>query len=489
MIHLSLRARLFASYLVLLAVTLGVIALTLVIVLGTRPAPTTPTYERLAAVAQGLNLREVIGSEGATRAEIEAQLALFAERTDVRVLVANLNQQRVMYDSAQNIPVNQQINFRLEPYTVPRLQRLLPARVESLFGAFNNPDGGEWLFAGLASVRLGEVNALILAEPRPSQSLQKTLEDFVSAVGIPLLQAGIAGLLVAFGLAYLISRSIARPLQATSAAAAAVAQGHFDQQVPESGPPEVRAVAEAFNRMSAEVRTNQAAQRDLLTNVSHDLKTPLTSIQGYSQAIIDGTAPDITQAASIIYDEAGRLNRMVVELTDLARLEAGRLSMQTSVIDIGPIARAIGQRLSVMAHKKGLQFEIDVQPTPSITGDGDRLAQVLTNLLSNAIKYTPTGGRVQLKTQPVANGVEIVVADTGIGIPTQDLPRIFERFYQVDKTRGPKRGTGLGLAIAAEIVQAHGGHISAASAGSGKGAAFTVWLPPSDADSSARPRR
>jgi signal transduction histidine kinase len=303
------------------------------------------------------------------------------------------------------------------------------------------------------------------------------------------VQAAIVGLIIAIALAWFISRSIARPLQALASAAPAVAQGHFDQQVPVTGPPEVRAVAESFNRMSGEVRANQQAQRDFLANVSHDLKTPLTSIQGYSQAIIDGAAKDPAQAASIIYEEASRLNRMVIELTDLARIQAGRLSMQTTAIDMGQIVAAVAQRLSVVANKKGLRLDVQAEPMPEIAGDGDRLAQVMVNLISNAIKYTPSGGTVTVQTCLAEQGVEVIVQDTGIGIPTEDLPRIFERFYQVDKARGPKRGTGLGLAITAEIVHAHGGRISVSSAGEGKGSIFTVWFPSPQMSTVVRGRR
>ena len=117
---------------------------------------------------------------------------------------------------------------------------------------------------------------------------------------------------------------------------------------------------------------------------------------------------------------------------------------------------------------------------PEIGGDGDRLVQVVDNLISNAIKYTPAGGKATVRTQIRRNGVELIVEDSGQGISAQDLPRIFERFYQVDKARGPQRGTGLGLAIVQEIVQAHGGTISVASPGEGRGSTFTIWLPSPD---------
>jgi signal transduction histidine kinase len=266
-----------------------------------------------------------------------------------------------------------------------------------------------------------------------------------------------------------------------------VAEGHYQQSIPISGPVEVRAVAQAFNSMSEKVRTEQQSQQDFLANVSHDLKTPLTSIQGYSQAIIDGIGSP-QQAAQIIREESERLNRMVVELTDLTRLQAGRLSMQTAAIDLGQLTTAVTQRLAIMAREKGVELDVSAPSMPEIAGDGDRLVQVVTNLVSNAIKFTPAGGKVTVRTQVRRGGVELSVEDTGQGIPEAELARIFERFYQVDKARGPQRGTGLGLAIVHEIIQAHGGTITVASAGENRGATFTVWLPSPDLSTLVRRR-
>ena len=155
-------------------------------------------------------------------------------------------------------------------------------------------------------------------------------------------------------------------------------------------------MAQAFNSMSDKVRAEQRSQQDFLANVSHDLKTPLTSIQGYSQAIIDGIG-NPKQAAGIIREESERLNRMVVELTDLARLQAGRLSMKTGAIDLGQLTTAVAQRLAIVAQEKGVELEVNAPSMPEIAGDGDRLVQVVTNLISNAIKYTPSGGKVMVQ--------------------------------------------------------------------------------------------
>ena len=214
-----------------------------------------------------------------------------------------------------------------------------------------------------------------------------------------------------------------------------------------------------------------------LGNVSHDLKTPLTSIQGYSQAILDGAAENPKEAAQIIYEEASRLDRLVVELTDLVQLEAGRLSLKQETIDISQLAEGVVQSLQVLAGNQGIRLESSSEAAPLISGDGDRLAQVLMNLIGNALKFTETGGVVRVVTKSQGQGVTVAIHDTGIGISAEELPRVFERFYQVDKARGPRRGTGLGLAIAQEIVEAHGGKITVSSRGRDRGTVFRVWLP------------
>ncbi|KXK52575.1 MAG: putative two-component histidine kinase [Chloroflexi bacterium OLB13] len=229
--------------------------------------------------------------------------------------------------------------------------------------------------------------------------------------------------------------------------------------------------------MTHEVQSTQQSQRDFLANVSHDLKTPLTSIQGYSQAIIDGAVREPAVAAEVIYSEAGRLTRMVSELTDLARLQAGHVALHLDRIDLSSLVGALSQRLEVVAQKKQVQLNVITPGRLIVTVDGDRLAQVITNLISNAINFTPEGGHIDIGLRALDNGVEIAVRDSGIGIPAAELSRVFERFYQVDKARGPRRGTGLGLAIAKEIITAHGGRIHAESAGEGHGTTFVVWLP------------
>jgi len=488
----NLRLRLLTSYLVLILVTLSVIALALIVLIGNRAAPPQPTYERLAALTQGLNYIDAIAdiAGGPNRRFLQEQvhelLAVFARTRQVRTLHILLTQEHttVLYDSAQEYAPGDLIHLRGDNYRSQQLANVLSRGSKQFFGGFHDPDGREWLYGGVVFLqqrifaeRAGHNDLWLLAEPQPTVSLQDTLAVFSNALAPPLIQAGIAGFAFALILAALISRNIARPLQRVAGAATAVARGDYSAQVPVSGPPEARSLAKYFNRMTAKVLAANTAQRDFLSNVSHDLKTPLTSIQGYAQAIIDGAAEDTGEAAQIIYEEAGRLNRMVVELTDLERLQAGRLSMASDSIDMAQLSEGVVQSLLVVAEKRQIRLESSIEPVPAVIGDGDRLAQVLMNLISNALKYTPAGGDVRVAVERAGAGVAVSIRDSGIGIPREELPRVFERFYQVDKARGPQRGTGLGLAIAREIVEAHGGRITVASRGRDKGAEFRVWLP------------
>jgi signal transduction histidine kinase len=473
----SLQARLFASYFLLLAITLVTIIGALVILLNSRPEPPLTTYQRLAGVARTI-LTDDLPSRLRLRNYLET-IATRAEANGARLMALDGQSREVYFDSLALFGQNTVVEYNVD--NTYRINSALSGGssqiLQSVFGSFRDPsDQSDWLFIG---VRVGTVNSvlILLSDRQSTRTLQDSLSEFGTSLALPVVQSALIGLVVAFLIAAFISRQIARQLQKLAQAAHAVASGNMDAQVPLEGAPEVRAVAEAFNTMVAEVRTTQQAQRDFLANVSHDLKTPLTSIQGYSQAIIDGAVRDPAVAAEVIFSEADRLTHMVLELTDLARLQSGRVMLNLNRIDVGALVKALAERIVVTAEKKQVRIGLDVANAGVIVGDGDRLTQVINNLLSNAVKFTPEGGRIEIRGKMLDGGVQLSVTDSGMGIPKGDLTRVFERFYQVDKARGPKRGTGLGLAIAREIVQAHGGRIEASSPGEDRGTTFVVWLP------------
>lgn len=470
---MSLRWRLFATYFLLLVVTLVVIVGALLVFISSRPEPPLSSYQRLASIAR-LILDDVM--PGVTGRPALNQLVQAAEANDTRILIIDSSKATVQFDTAGLLEQGTEIVLERDP--TYRLDTRFAALqlAEGFFGSFVDPStGAEWLYIGLRT-RVRNFTA-VLAEIRSTRTLNDALAEFGASLAGPLVQSAIVGLLFAFILAAVMSRQISKPLASVARAAELLAKGDYSVTLPHSGPKEVRAVAEAFNAMTREVRNTQQSQRDFLANVSHDLKTPLTSIQGYSQAIMDGAVREPAVAAEVIYSEADRLTRMVSELTDLARLQAGQVALHLDRIDLSSLVEALSQRLDVVAQKKKVQLNVNTPGHLIIAADGDRLAQVITNLISNAINFTPEGGRIDVRLRGLDNGVEIAVRDSGIGIPAAELSRVFERFYQVDKARGPRRGTGLGLAIAKEIVTAHGGRIHAESPGEGHGTTFVVWLP------------
>jgi two-component system sensor histidine kinase ResE len=212
------------------------------------------------------------------------------------------------------------------------------------------------------------------------------------------------------------------------------------------------------------------------------LKTPLTSIQGFAQAILDDTADTPAarqQAAQIIYNEAGRMHRMALDLLDLARLEAGTADLKMVAVDLKALLQNIVDKFTPQAQKAGIALHLNVPANLSnVLGDGDRLAQVFTNLVDNALKFTTAKGTITTTAANAAAEVEISITDSGIGVPKEALPHLFERFYQVDSSRagGENHGAGLGLAIVKETVEAHGGRISVRSE-VGHGTTFVIHLP------------
>jgi len=311
---------------------------------------------------------------------------------------------------------------------------------------------------------------------------------------------GSAILLVAIGIAVFLARSITRPVSAMTKAAEAIANGHYDHEIHVEGKDEIARLAKAFTHMSRQVARTQRAQRDFLANVSHDLKTPLTSIQGFSQAILEGaiTEPEgYKRAAQIIYDEAERMSRLVADLLELTRLEERELELAAEDIDLVSLIKSEIHKLEPLAQQRNLKVAFQKPPSlPGIVGDRARLTQILANLLDNAVKYATQGTTIHITIQhicpqdplpdplmvrfgqPADNGEWAVITITNQSSPLsqEELGRIFERFYRGDRSRQRGEGSGLGLAIAREAVLAHGGIIEASSDAE-RGVRFRVWLP------------
>ncbi len=404
---------------------------------------------------------------------IEQFLEETAVDQDIRILAANPRTRQVIFDSQET---DNWVGLFLSDVTQSNRLRLNVTQ-DSIVGRFTPPDGSNWL---VYAQPIPEINSLLIFYAQVEPTPREFFNEFFSR---PLVVAGIAALLLAILLAAWISRSVVRPLQEMAIATEAIAQGRYDDQLALTGPSEVRRVAASFNSMATQVQKTQNAQRDFLANVSHDLKTPITSVRGWSQALLDGTAVTPTeqqQAANVIHNEANRMTRMVDELLDLARIDSGQLELILQPVDMPQLLSDVIDNLAPIIQEKQIQLVTDLQAGTAVNGDFDRLMQIFTNLLDNAVTYTPVNGRIQLDLQPYGHK-EIVVAiqDSGTGIPPDELPRVFERFYQVDKSRtraAEQPGFGLGLAIVKELVEAHNGHVEARSQW-GQGSTFLVYLP------------
>ncbi len=319
--------------------------------------------------------------------------------------------------------------------------------------------------------------ALVVAEPAASLSI--VFNDLTSR----LMFSGLIGVAAALALGFLLSQSVAAPLRNIARAARSVARGSYRQRVTATGPSEVRELAATFNRMTEEVQRSQQTLRDFLANISHELKTPLTSIRGFSEAIQDGTIDDpegISRSARIISAESNRVLRLVEELLDLSRIESGQVLMRQEDLDLGELLDHVREIFALRAEESGVRLEMEESRVPHVRGDFDRLEEVLTNLLDNAFRHTPAGGAVQVAARPVTPAmVQVTVADTGAGIAPEDVPHLFDRFYRAhdgESANGQSKGYGLGLAICREIVRAHGGDIWATSEVA-RGTTFAFTLP------------
>jgi histidine kinase len=300
-------------------------------------------------------------------------------------------------------------------------------------------------------------------------------ESFNEALTWAALAAGALALMVSL---YLSGR-VVKPVRAMMSASQRIAAGNYDERVQERGADELGQLAHSFNQMAAQLQQVESMRRQLIGDVAHELRTPLTAIKGSMEGLMDGVLPASIETYHQIYQEADRLNRLVEDLQELSRVEAGAYEMDLRPIELPLMVKTVEKRLGSQFKEKNVKLTVDLpSDLPPVRADDDRIIQVLTNLISNALRYTPAGGAVTLCASLQGSYVHLTVKDTGIGIPPEHLPHIFTRFYRVDKSRSRQAGgSGIGLTIARHLVEAHGGRIWVESEGLDRGSAFTFTLP------------
>ena len=279
------------------------------------------------------------------------------------------------------------------------------------------------------------------------------------------------------------SRVITRPLSKLEEGTKAVGAQNLEYRVAlENGSDEILAVADSFNQMASHLQQAEKQRQNLLADVAHELRTPLTVLQGNLRGILDDVFPLDKEEIGRLFDQTRHLTRLVNDLHELAQAEAQNLALNKSKVETPKFLQDIAAGFRPLAEEKEIELRVELLgKLPHLYVDRDRVQQSLSNLISNAIRYTPTGGKITLRSEMTAdNHINIMVTDTGMGISPEQLPNVFDRFYRVDASRQrhqDKGGTGLGLAIVRAITESHGGTASASSAGENKGATFTISLP------------
>ncbi len=324
--------------------------------------------------------------------------------------------------------------------------------------------------------------AELLADSPPTLTAEisaELLEIFRGTVNQALLVAALAATLAGLVSGLLLLREILRPLNQIAHSSQRIAAGHYDERVTVPASDELAVVANNFNQMAAALEQVEQQRTILIGNVAHELRTPLTGLEGYIEGLIDGIFPSDPETFSMMQRELRRLRRLVDDLQSLSRVEAGQIALQCSSFDLIALVRQVLTQLQPQASAQNLEITIAEAPvTLLVYADADRSAQVLVNLIGNAIQYTPEGGRISVRLSASDDTAQVAITDTGIGIPAEALPYIFERFYRVDPSRARSSGgSGIGLTITRHLIWAMGGTINASSPGPGQGSTFSFTLP------------
>jgi signal transduction histidine kinase len=310
------------------------------------------------------------------------------------------------------------------------------------------------------------------------QRRTQLVKGFEAAWSRGMLWAMLSGGVAAGGLSYLLSRRIIRPLDQMEAVTRQFAAGHLSERVPPSEILEIQRLASSFNRMAADLEGVEQRRRELIGDLTHELRTPLTIIHGYLEGLADGTIAPEPELYQRLADETTRLQRLVNDLQELSKLEAGYLPIQAGAFALCPLLTTLINHFEEQfINQNVVALVLDCPPElPMVYADSSRVEQIMINLLGNALRYTPEG-KVVVRAWSKPGRVYVEVEDTGIGIAADHLPYIFERFWRGEQSRNRRLGgTGIGLTICRRLVEIQGGEITVRSK-LGEGSSFTFWLP------------
>ncbi len=300
---------------------------------------------------------------------------------------------------------------------------------------------------------------------------------FLSALNTALIVGVLASVAVAGIVAVVVTRRLLRPLDAVRTATRQIAEGSYEGRVPLPSEPELAALATDVNSLALALAETESRRTRLLGDVAHEMRTPLTALDGYVEGMIDGVFRPDPQTLASLSVELRRLHRLADDLSSLSKAQEERLDLHPVDADLADLAQRAAARLSPQFQDARITLNVNADLALPVHVDPDRITQVLTNLLGNALLATPGDGTVTVTARAAGGRGEVVVTDTGVGLLQEDLERVFERFYRAPGQSRRSAGSGIGLTIARGIARAHGGDVTAASPGRAQGASFTVVLP------------
>jgi two-component system sensor histidine kinase BaeS len=320
-------------------------------------------------------------------------------------------------------------------------------------------------------------NALTTAE-----ATQRILGDFLGTLFAALAVAAIVATVTSLAISLFVARRITGPLQQMTQASERISAGHYAERIeiaPVHATDELGQLASSINALAVALEQTERRRLEVIGNVTHELRTPIATLEGYLEGLLDGVIEPTPRAFAMLHTEAGRLRRLVDDLQELSRAEARQIPLSLQPVAPQRLVQSALEPLEEQFAEKGLQLQIHVPEDLSpVMVDPNRAVQILTNLLVNALRYTPAPGRVEVAVSREKTKVAFRVSDTGVGLSPEQLAHIFERFYRVDKSRSRAfGGSGIGLTIAQSLAQAMGGEIRVDSVGLGQGSSFTLTLP------------
>jgi signal transduction histidine kinase len=321
------------------------------------------------------------------------------------------------------------------------------------------------------------VGYVVLDLPAGGPSRNSAEGTFLLGVRRATILSAISAAATALLLGALLARTISQPVSELREATEIVARGKLGHQVRVRSQDEIGQLATSFNQMSADLAQATETRRQMTADIAHDLRTPLSVLQGYTEALDEGKLSGNPETYRAMHGQVRHLTRLIEDLRTLSLADAGQLPLQRVAVDPRALLEHSALAYAAQASQQGVNLRVAAGPElPAVAVDADRMAQVLGNLIGNALRYTPAGGEIVLAAEATADAVLLTVHDTGRGIAGEDLPHIFDRFYRADRSRPDTGESGLGLAIARSIVEAHGGRIAAEST-PGTGTTFTITLP------------